>query len=309
MINKLELPELSYNDWTETRTTLHLILQIIGKSRLKSTHRKNHWWYMTIYVSPKGFSTHAIPVDDGLSSFQVVFNLHKKTVILSHSRGDEIILALDDQMSVANFYKQYMSTLNAWGLYPEFIEKPLDMNINKRFDELTEFHHYEWQYLHRFWEMMRWNNDVFQEFSGRFYGKTCPVHIYWHHLDLTVTRFSGKRLEPVDANARILEKDSYSHEQISFGFWVGDDNLQEPAYYAYAHPSPANLDQAELSPTEAFWMDANGSPMGILKYNDIRNSDNPRAAVLSFLESVYQAAAKGQGWNITELTVPSLSEL
>lgn len=128
-------------------------------------------------------------------------------------------------------------------------------------------------------------------------------------MALTVTRFSGKKLPPMDAKARILEKDSYSHEQISFGFWVGDDNMQEPAYYSYTYPAPDGVDDEVLTPENAMWIDANGSPMAVLKYADVITTDNPRQAVLDFLESAYQAGASKAGWNIAELKVPDLTEL
>ncbi|MEM9896870.1 MAG: DUF5996 family protein, partial [Bacteroidota bacterium] len=37
-----QLPTLQYDQWIDTRITLHLILQIIGKAKLKLTPRKNH---------------------------------------------------------------------------------------------------------------------------------------------------------------------------------------------------------------------------------------------------------------------------
>lgn len=302
-----KLPELPFKEWTDTRLTLHLILQIIGKTRLKLTRRKNHWWYITIYVTARGFGTHSIPSEDGLNSFEIELDVMKKAVVFSHSSGELIAISLEENPSIADFYAQFMKALGHFGFKPDFIPRPFDVGIEKRFDEITEYHHYDWEYIQKFAQVMRWNNDVFQEFSGRFYGKTCPVHIYWHHLDLTVTRFSGKRLPPMDEGARILEKESYSHEQISFGFWAGDDNMPEPMYYAYTYPSPAGIDQEALLPDQAMWADSNGSPMALLKYKDVIASDKPRERVLEFLESAYQAGAGKAGWNIEELTVGPLT--
>ena len=79
---------------------------------------------------------------------------------------------------------------------------------------------------------MIWIDGVFKEFSGRFYGKTCPVQLYWHSMDLTVTRFSGRKAPPMPKEARLSDKDAYSHEVISFGFWPGDANVTEPAFYS-----------------------------------------------------------------------------
>lgn len=305
----MKLPYLAFNEWEKTRITLHLILQIIGKIRLKTTPRKNHWWYITQYVSTKGFSTHSIPLPDGINTFEITLNVHQQAVQLHSSTGEEREIPLSDGYAVSEFYKRIMGILNDWGVRPKFINRPLDMGIDKSFDELTTYHHYDWEAIHRFWQMMLWNDGVFKEFSGRFYGKTCPVHIYWHHLDLAVTRFSGKPAPKMDANTRILEKDSYSHEVISFGFWAGDDNMPEPAYYAYAAPSPNQLDKEPLEPAHAFWIEANGSPMAILKYKDLLTNIDPRKTLLSFLESAYLAAAKRADWDVEALKVPAINDL
>ncbi|MEL6356101.1 MAG: DUF5996 family protein [Bacteroidota bacterium] len=309
MHSSQQLPNLPYEDWIPTRLTVHLILQIIGKSRLKLTPRKNHWWYLTIYVTTKGFGTNSIPINDGLDSLDIEFEVPKKKVTLLSSSGESVAIPLQDGFTVAAFYAQFKAALAHFGLNPEFVEKPFDLPVTKPFAEITEYHHYDWDFINRFWQVMRWNHAVFQEFSGRFYGKSCPVHIYWHHLDIVVTRFSGKKLPPMENTARTLEKDTYSHEQISFGFWVGDDQVREPMYYAYTYPSPAGIDQEVLSPATAKWVDSNGSPMALLRYADVKASPNPKQTVLDFLESAYQAGAKRGNWPIEDLTVPDLEDL
>lgn len=304
-----QLPDLPFHAWTDTRLTLHLILQIIGKSRLKLTARKNHWWYITLYVTSRGFGTHSIPINDGQDSIDIEFDILKKEVVILCSTGTVMSISLESNPDIAAFYKQYMDALASLGLRPQFVEKPFDMGIEEPFEQLTMYHHYDWDFIHRFWKLMRWNNAIFKEFSGRFYGKTCPVQIYWHHLDLTVTRFSGKKLPKMDESARILEKDTYSHEQISFGFWAGDDNLQEPMYYSYTYPSPEGINKEILQPKAAKWAESNGSPMALLRYEDVKSADDPAGAVMAFLESAYQAGAKRAGWNIEELKVPAIKQL
>lgn len=308
-MNSAKLPDLPFENWNDTRITVHIILQIIGKTRLASTVRKNHWWYITLYVSPKGFSTFGIPVKDGFESVEIEFNIARKAVVISRSEGAEIVISLAQNPTIADFYKEYTSKLKGTGLSFDFVEKPFDVEIEKPFSSITEYHHFDWNYIEKFWKIMQWNTSILEEFSGRFYGKSCPVHIYWHHLDLVVTRFSGKKLPPMDAAARVLEKDTYSHEQISFGFWAGDKNVREPMYYSYTYPSPKGIDEETLQPEGSKWQDSNGSPMALLSYETVKNSSNPRKAVLDFLESAYQAGAKRADWNIGGLTVPDLDKL
>ena len=48
-------------DWADTRDTLHLWTQIVGKVRMAHAPLVNHWWQATLYVSPRGLRTAAIP--------------------------------------------------------------------------------------------------------------------------------------------------------------------------------------------------------------------------------------------------------
>ena len=309
MQKRIQLPELPFDKWKETRITLHLILQIIGKVRLKMTPRKNHWWYITHYISVHGFSTSPIPCEDGINTFEIVYDVHQREVRIQTSFAQKLAIPLHGGLTVARFYQKFTNALASLNITPAIIDKPFDMGVAKRFPEIVEYHHFDWDYINRFWQIMLWTDGVFKEFSGRSYGKTCPVQLYWHHLDLAVTRFSGKKAPPLDASARLSDKDAYSHEAISFGFWAGDENMQEPAYYSYTYPSPDGLESQPIKPEAAKWIDSNGSPMAILRYHDLIRSDDPRAVLLDFLESTYQAGATLSGWDLQDLKVQDLGDL
>lgn len=309
MANPLSLPALPLDAWEQSKVTLNFFVQIVGKVRLNLAPRKNHWWYITLHVSSSGLTTRSIPFDNGLHSFEIVLNFLDHKVELTTSRHEKYSFPLEDGLSVASFYKKLMGLLQKIGLEPEISDKPIDLPSTASFGEIEAYHTYQPEYVERFWRILLWVDDVFKEFSGRFYGKTCPVHLYWHHMDLTVTRFSGNRAPAVDPGARIIEKDAYSHEVISFGFWAGDENVRDCAFYSYTHPSPEGLGEAPLLPEAANWVDSNGSPMAILMYEDVRTSDDPRSVLLSFLESTYQAGAKRAGWPVEDLTVPALNDL
>ncbi|MEN7551887.1 DUF5996 family protein [Rapidithrix thailandica] len=309
MTDKTTLPELPLHEWQATKLTLHLILQIIGKIRLKMTPRKNHWWYVTEYLSPKGITTGPVYYEDGFNSFEIVLNVHKSQLEINNSQGEEKIIPLSEGISVADIYQKLMHSLDSFHCRPTIVDKPFDVGVEKRFQDLTEYNHYDITYVKRFWRILGWVDSVMKEFSGRFYGKTCPVHLYWHHMDLAVTRFSGNQCPALDPGARLSDKDAYSHEVISFGFWAGDETVQEPAFYAYTYPSPNGLDKEPLSPEGAIWVDSNDSPMAFYTYENLRKEKNPREALLSFFESSYQAGAKLANWDIEALRVKALSEL
>ena len=103
-------------------------------------------------------------------------------------------------------------------------------------------------------------------------------------------------------NAPVLKR--LGHDLISFGFWFGDDRFSEPAFYAYTAPEPAGLAGQPLEPEAALWMPRDGSHLAVLRYDDARASDDPRATVLDFYESVYQAGARLAGWDVRRLACP-----
>src|ERR1043166_9653034 len=50
-------PELPYAAWKDTRDTLHLWTQIVGKVRLALTPWLNHSWHVTLHVTARGLGT------------------------------------------------------------------------------------------------------------------------------------------------------------------------------------------------------------------------------------------------------------
>lgn len=289
--------------------TLHLYLQIVGKVRMALMPRRNHWWNITLYLSSTGLTTGAMPWDEGRESLTIDVDLVEHRVILTTSRGERRYIALGEGLSVAAFFEKLFGELASLGVAVRIVPKPFDLPVTRPFPDITEYASYQAEYVTRFWRILLWVDGVFTEFAGRFYGKTCPVHLYWHHMDLAVTRFSGRKGPALDPAARTSDKDAYTHEVISFGFWAGDETVPAPAFYAYAYPSPEGLDAETIRPDAARWVDNNGSPMATLMYDDIRQMDNPRSALLAFLESTYQAGARLAGWDVPALTVPPLADL
>jgi len=310
MSNTLSLPPLPLEEWEQTKITLHLYLQILGKIQLALMPRKNHWWNITELISPAGITTHDIPYQDGNDTFQITLNALQHRLEVCTSKKEHESFPLDNGVSVAEFYK------NLWGIFEKLnievkiVAVPYDIPAEKKpFAEIENFHFYQSEYVERFWRILVWVSQVFNKFSGRCYSKTSPVQLYWHHMDITVTRFSGRKAPALPGEATTANKDAYSHEVISFGFWAGDEKMRAPAFYSYTYPSPEGLDHQLLLPSTAKWVDNNGSPMALLMYDDIYDKENAEELLLNFMESAYTAGATLTGWNMEDLKVPDLKDL
>ena len=295
-------PPLPLNEWKATKNTLHLYLQIVGKIRLKLFPRQNHWWHATFYVNTHGLTTRPIPY--GFGNFEIEFDFIEHALVITRHDGKRKSFALRDGLTVADFYRQTFDSLAALSIETEIWAVPYEAASKTPFAEDTENKSYDKEYVERFHRVLIGANDIFEEFRGRFIGKSTPVHLFWHSFDLALTRFSGKRA-PVRQEAGMVEREAYSHEVVSFGFWAGDDNVSAPAFYSYTAPEPENLTDERLKPDAAMWNTDKGA-MAILMYDDARKANSPREAILAFLESAYQAGAKRAGWDLEKFTLNPL---
>ena len=297
-------PEIPLEAWRPTRNTLHLYCQIVGKIRLAMHPRLNHWWHVPLYVSPRGLTTRTIPFRDG--NFEIEFDFRDHELKITTSKGEVEDFALYDGLTVADFYSSLFSNLAKLGIEPKIRPIPYEAPSTTPFAENTENKSYDKAYVERFHHVLVAVDDILQEFRGRFIGKSTPVHMFWHSFDLALTRFSGKPA-PIRDGANRVEREAYSHEVISFGFWFGDDNVPAPAFYSYAAPEPAGLADEPLSPSSAKWQESNGSHLALLMYDDVRTVPNVREVVLEFLESAYQAGANRAGWDARDLALRAAS--
>jgi hypothetical protein len=102
-MNNNIFPELPLDEWEETKNTLHLYLQIVGKIRLKTFPKMNHWWHVPFYVYPSGITTRPIPYRD--IQFEMSFDFIKHTFNITTTSGQVKSISLEDGLSVADFYK------------------------------------------------------------------------------------------------------------------------------------------------------------------------------------------------------------
>ena len=288
------LPELPLDEWEETQMTIHLWMQMIGKAKLHLMPHRNHWWNITLLVSHRGLTSGPIPHEHG--NFQLDFDFINHRFELSTSWGHKEGFDLVDGLSVAGFHQKFFYLLHQIGVEPKIIGVPYDHPCKEPFASCETHQSYQPDYVNRFWRILVFVDNVFKEFSGRYYGKVSPSQVYWHHMDLAVTRFSGKKGPELPATSTKADLEAYSHEVISAGFWSGDQNVRGAAFYSYTYPSPDGLDQEPLQPAAASWQDANGSPMAMLMYDDLLKSDDPKADLLAFLQSSYNAGASLADW-------------
>ena len=257
MNDKAAWPDL-LSAWSDTCDTLHLWSQVVGKVRLKLTPLVNHWWNVTLYLTPRGLTTSQIAY--GARTFEIAFDFLDHRLCIETDDGKMEALPLRP-MSVRDFYLELMSRLRRLGIEVRIWTMPVEIENAAPFEQDQTHAHYDATYARRFWLALLQADRVMKAFRARFIGKASP----------------------------------YSHECSSCGFWPGNGGYGRAAFYVYAYPEPPGYGEARLQTAEAFYDRDLGQ--FILPYDAVRASHDPDALLLGFLQETYAAAADLAHWD------------
>jgi hypothetical protein len=278
----------------DTRDTVHMWTQVVGKVRLALEPMMNHWWQVPLYVNAHGLTTSLMPYGD--RGLEMTFDFDRHVLDIRTTDGASREVALEPR-SVADFYTEVMARLVELDILVTILPRPVEVPVAIPFAEDKEHTSYDAEYAHRFWISLVQANRVFTGFRARFTGKASPVQFFWGSFDLAATRFSGRTAPPhpggIPNSADWVTREAYSREESSCGYWPG--GAEQGSFYAYAYPEPAGFRDRRVDPAGAGYDD--NLKEFILPYDVVRRAADPDAILLSFLQSTYEATAELGRWD------------
>lgn len=292
-------PTLSVDSWTETRNTLQLWLQVVGKMQMVSTPLLNHWWNVTFQVSARGLRTDLMFFQQ--RGFDAEFDFVEHRLVLRSAAGEQASVTLEPK-SVATFYAQVQAALASLSLRCDIWPSPNEIDPAIPFSDDTESRPYDASAIHTYWRQLLAVQRVFSIWRAGFAGKDSPVQLFWGSLDLSCVRFSGRAAPKPPAGSHIpnlpgwVMAEAENRENAAAGFWAGGT---EGAFYAYAYPEPDGYRSGKL--TVGSFDESLGE--WILPYEQVRTSDDPDRTVLTFLDETYGLVADLATWDRALLDV------
>ena len=181
-------PALPLAEWQDTYATLHMWTQIVGKIRLAQAPLVNHWWNVTLYVTPRGLTTEPVHEPEGVFTLALDLAGHE---LVYESPVQRISTALAPT-TVAKFYENVMKILAKAGHKVRIHAAPNEVDPATPFAEDMLMRAYSRDSATRLLGALHGADRVFRLFRSAFLGKVSPVHFFWGSFDLAVTRFSGR---------------------------------------------------------------------------------------------------------------------
>ena len=280
--------------WQETRDTLHLVTQIVGKVCLALAPPVNHWWHVPLHVNSCGLTTSLLPHRGMGVEITLDFTAHQ--VEIRTTAGARHRVALGPR-SVADFYAEFRVLMDELGIDAPVLPRPVELPESIPFAEDTRHACYDPAAVHAFWRCLVAGHRVLSRFRGEFRGKCSPVHFFWGSFDLAVSRFSGRpapryRGGTVPHVADWVMVEAYRDELSSCGYWPGGG--PEGMFYAYAYPEPDGFRTWPVAPTDAYFDESVGE--FLLPYGAVRSAPDPDEHLLTFLRSTHEATAVLGRW-------------
>ena len=110
-------PPIPLAQWRDSKETLHRFTQVIGKIRLASSVRRNHWWNVPFHVTGRGITTRPMGQVDGNPIFSVDFDFVDHLLVVREIEGRSASFSLLGQ-SVASFFRETLRRCARWAWSP-----------------------------------------------------------------------------------------------------------------------------------------------------------------------------------------------
>jgi hypothetical protein len=296
--NDTAWPAIPYTEWKPTLETLHMWTQIIGKIRLELTPFLNDWWNVTLRVSARGLTTSTIPSAKRVFEIEFDFIDHRLTIEVSDGSSRSMSLA---PRSVADFYQELMSHLDALGIQVKINTQPMEVDDGIRFEQDNVHADYDADAVNRWWRVLVGVSRVMERYRTTFVGKSSPVQFWWGSFDLATNRYSGRPAPARQWPSRWMAL-AAQDEQALAGFWPGNPRFPEAAFVAYTAPEPPGCRATPIQPDKAYFHPELAE--FVLPYAAVREADDPDQLILDFYRSTYEVGSTLAGWPRASLERP-----
>lgn len=282
---------LPYSAWADTAHTLHMLLQMMGKIKLRLMPAQPEWNHTLLHMTPSGFTTGLIP--HGNTSFDIHYDIAASTVSARCTTGLSASFPVRGEHSVAEYYARFRHMLAAIGHDTRFTVTPQEVPNTNPFPKQTDAHAYDVPSARAYFETCVFAHNALLTFAAPLRTKKILPSLFWGTFDMTTVLFSG-RDEPFGGQG-IIEQVAFDEQFIEFGYWPGDPKVDAPSFFALPYPFlTQNLTGAPVSPKSAYY-----SPEKkefFLPLAAVLEEKDPMAAVRQFCEDVFAVVTKAEGW-------------
>jgi Family of unknown function (DUF5996) len=286
-------PPLTYGAWSATCDTLHAHTQVLGKLAVQLAPPEPQLQHAALRLTARGWETFPLPAPDGSGAIVAALDLRTHEAVVEHTGGHEIRIALTPDRPVGEVGRELLEGVGRLGGAVEINPAPQEVPWTVPLDEDDQHATYDADQVATYFAAATQAALVLAEIRAPFRGRSTPINAWWGTFDLAVNFFSGRPADPPSDD--FIMRNGGDAEQVAIGWWPGDPNHEQAAFFAFAYPAPDGFGDTDLSPAAGRWDAKLGEY--VLDWDDIRESPDPHTAAVEFGRAAFRHGCAVCEWD------------
>lgn len=280
------MKNIRHSEWSDTKLTLHLVSQIMGKIKLALAPQEPQWAHVMLPIALNGFSTG--PLVQGETWLQIDVDVARSHITVRIG-ADTVVFALEAGKPISTYYEEIMGVLRANGVSLALNPKTQEMRELRYLDRDETPLAYDAVAAQRGIRLFQYAAREQLAFLAPLRCRKVKPGLFWGTFDVSSLIVYGKS-EPFPED-KVIEKAAFDEHMVEFGFWLGDETEDVPMFFILPYPFQYNeLGTERLKPQDAYY-DAGKSEFFLSLENVGETRD-----VQAFFRTSFDILSEQLGW-------------
>lgn len=274
-----------HSQWKETKLTLHLISQILGKIRLELAPPEPQWGHVSLPLTVHGFTTGLLMAGERTLQLDVHI-LEARIDVHVDEHTDSV--SIESGKTIQDYYEAIFHILRTEGIHVSINPKPQEMSFTGRLDEDETPLVFDQTFARQGLRLFQRAAHEQLTYLAKLRCRKVKPALFWGTFDVSsLVVYSIEQPFPED---KIIERVAFDEQMIEFGFWLGDEVVDRPSYFVLPYPFLfRELPTSSLKPSSAYY-DAEKSEFFLPLHEETADH------VQGFLETSFDILMKEMDW-------------
>ncbi|WP_074036445.1 DUF5996 family protein [Exiguobacterium sp. AT1b] len=274
-----------HSEWHDTKLTLHLISQLLGKIKLKLAPPEPQWGHVSLPLAVQGFTTGLL--FEGERALQIDVDLLTSCLVV-HVEEQTDAIPIEAGKTIKSYHDDLFARLREHGIHVNINPKPQEMAFKRLLDTDETPLAYDATYARKGLRLFQRAAHEQLTYLSKLRCRKIKPALFWGTFDV-----SSLVIYPIEhpfPEDKIIERVAFDEQFVEFGFWLGDDVTDRPSYFVLPYPFLFRSLPTETLKPEAACYDAEKSEFFLQL--DEATSDH----VQNFLSTSFDILIREMDW-------------
>lgn len=243
-----------HSDWHDTKLTLHLISQLLGKIRLQLAPPEPQWGHVSLPLTVNGFTTGLL--FEGERALQLDVDLLSSCLVV-HVEDQTDAILIEAGKTIKSYHDDLFNRLRTHGVDIRINPKPQEMTFQGLLDTDETPLAYDAAYARQGLRLFQRAAHEQLTYLSKLRCRKIKPTLFWGTFDV-----SSLVIYPIEhpfPEDKVIERVAFDEQLIEFGFWLGDDVTERPSYFVLPYPFMFRPLPTDTLKPEAAYYDAEKS--------------------------------------------------